>query len=264
MIECIYPRRVWQHISFLSKTLSTYVVNSLCYRCAQWTCSQIVLIGMISIIYCFCWGYALFLKCCGCDTSYIVSVDIQCQAAMYTLLLCRRHSWRVRQAKQETLTPPGNLVSPLVCRGQWMSTVVLFYWCHSYSASVLLYFTFLSHLFLLPCGAGSSTQVLLCLIPGVLWLWHFLYSVSRHPVSSRHIYTFVVSRAFMAGAASQAGDADSSWAPGLTPGLQSSVNVHRGALLLGPQWQWISSFVFYILGFISVEYFKLTWHNFEF
>ena len=49
------------------------------------------------------------------------------------------------------------------------------------------------------------------------------------------IYTFVVSRAFMAGAASQAGDADFSWAPGLTSGLQGSVNVHRGALLLVPQ-----------------------------
>ena len=36
--------------------------------------------------------------------------------------------------------------------------------------------------------------------------------------------SFVVSRAFMAGAASQAGDADSSWAPGLTSGLQGSVN----------------------------------------
>ena len=47
--------------------------------------------------------------------------------------------------------------------------------------------------------------------------------------------TFVVSRAFMAGAASQAGDADSSRAPGLTSGLQGSVNVHRGALLLVPQ-----------------------------
>ena len=35
----------------------------------------------------------------------------------------------------------------------------------------------------------------------------------------------------MAGAASQAGDADSSRAPGLTSGLQGSVNVHRGALL---------------------------------
>ena len=37
---------------------------------------------------------------------------------------------------------------------------------------------------------------------------------------------------FMAGAASQAGDADSSRAPGLASGLQGSVNVHRGALLL--------------------------------
>ena len=50
----------------------------------------------------------------------------------------------------------------------------------------------------------------------------------------------------MAGAASQAGDADSSRAPGLTSGLQGSANVHLGALLLVPQWQCISSFVFYI------------------
>ena len=35
----------------------------------------------------------------------------------------------------------------------------------------------------------------------------------------------------MAGAASKAGDADSSRAPGLTSGLQGSVNVHRGALV---------------------------------
>ena len=55
--------------------------------------------------------------CCGCDTSYIVSVHIQCQASIYTLSLCRGHSWRVRLAKQETLTPPGHLVSPLVCGG---------------------------------------------------------------------------------------------------------------------------------------------------
>ena len=49
------------------------------------------------------------------------------------------------------------------------------------------------------------------------------------------ILTFVVSRAFMAGVASQAGDADSSRTPGLTSGLHGSVNVHRGALLLVPQ-----------------------------
>ena len=95
--------------------------------------------------------------------------------------------------------------------------------------------------------ARGLTQVLLCLFPGVLWLWHFLYSVGPHPVSSLYLYTFVVSRAFMAGAASQAGDADSSRAPGLTSGLQGSVNAHRGALLLVPQWRCISSFVFYIV-----------------
>ena len=83
----------------------------------------------------------IFLVCCGCETSYIVSVHIQCQASVYTLSLCRGHSWRVRLAKQETLTPPGHLVSPLVCRGPWMSTVVLYCWCHSDGASVLLYFT---------------------------------------------------------------------------------------------------------------------------
>ena len=82
--------------------------------------------------------------------------------------------------------------------------------------------------------------------PGVLWLWHFLYSFGTHPVSSLHIYTSVVSLAFMAGADSQAGDADSSRAPGLTSGLQGSMNIHRGALLLVPQWRRISSFVFCI------------------
>ena len=61
--------------------------------------------------------YAFFLVCCGCVTSYIVSVHIQCQASIYTLLLCRGHSWRVRLAKQETLTPPEHMVSPLVFRG---------------------------------------------------------------------------------------------------------------------------------------------------
>ena len=59
---------------------------------------------------------------------------------IYTFVVL--HSWRVRLAKQETLTPPGHLVSPLVCRGPWMSTVVLYCWCHSDSASVLLYFTY--------------------------------------------------------------------------------------------------------------------------
>ena len=84
------------------------------------------------------------LVCCGCDTSYIVSVHIQCQASIYSLSLFLGHSWRVRLAKQETLTPPGHLVSPLVCRGPWMSTVVLYCWCHSDVASDLSYFTLCS------------------------------------------------------------------------------------------------------------------------
>ena len=67
-----------------------------------------------------------YYVCCDCDPSYIVSVHIECQASIFTLLLCRGYSWRIRLAKQETLTPSGHLVSPLVCRGLWMSSVVLY------------------------------------------------------------------------------------------------------------------------------------------
>ena len=83
---------------------------------------------------------------------------------------------------------------------------------------------------------GFDPSVILPFFPGVLWLLHFLYSVGLHPVSSLNIYTSLCrGHAFMAGAASQAGDADSSRAPGFTSGLKGSVNVHRGALLLVPQ-----------------------------
>ena len=58
----------------------------------------------------------LFLVCCGCYSSYIVSVHIQCQAFIHTLSLCRRHSCWLRLAKHETLTPLRHLASPLVCR----------------------------------------------------------------------------------------------------------------------------------------------------
>ena len=144
------------------------------------------------------------------DTSYIVSVHIQRQASIYTLSLCRGYSCWVRLAKQETLTPPGHLVSPLVCRGPWMSTVVLYCWCHSDDASVLLYFTFLPHLFPLPCGAARGVR-LKCYYAFFLVCCGFdtFHSVGPHPVSSLHIYTFLVSRSFMAVAASQAGDAAS-------------------------------------------------------
>ena len=57
-----------------------------------------------------------------------------------------------------------------------MSIVMHYCKYHSDSASFLLYFTFLSHLFPLPCGAGSRVSregfdsSVLCLFPGVLWL----------------------------------------------------------------------------------------------
>ena len=78
------------------------------------------------------------------------------------------------------------------------------------------------------------------------WPWSLTYFSKSLSWAMTWIRTFVVSRAFMAGVTSQAGDTDSSQAPGLTSGLQGSMNVHRGALLLVPQWQCISSFVSYI------------------
>ena len=94
-----------------------------------------------------------FSWCVVAVTLPIVSVHIQCRASIYTLSLCRGHSWRVRLAKQETLTPPGHLVSPLVCRCPWMSTMVLYCWCHSDSESVLLYFT----LYIISAGEGGGS-----------------------------------------------------------------------------------------------------------
>ena len=143
-------------------------------------------------------------------------------------------------------------------------------WCNIVGATVTVHQFFCILHFCYTCSlcrvelvvqfpARGSTQVLFCLFTDVLWLWLFLYSVGPHPVSNLHIYTFVVSRALMAGAASHAGDVDSSQAPGLTSGLQGSVNVHRGALLLVPQWQCISSFAFYIHTALNLpSYFALS------
>ena len=64
---------------------------------------------------------------------------------------------------------------------------------------------------------------------------NFKLKIEEKHMESLYCLTFVVSQAFIAGAASQAGDAYSSRAPGLTSGLQGSVNIHRGALLLVPQ-----------------------------
>ena len=52
---------------------------------------------------------------------------------------------------------------------------------------------------------------------------------TAHPISCSITLDSVISRGnyFLVGAASQAGDADSSRAPGLNSGVQGSVNVHR-------------------------------------
>ena len=76
---------------------------------------------------------SFFLGCCGCDTSYIVSVSILCRAFIYALSLCRGRSWRVRLAKREALAPPGHLVSPLFCRGPGCPP-----WCSIVGATVAL------------------------------------------------------------------------------------------------------------------------------
>ena len=65
---------------------------------------------------------------------------------LYPLLYSKTHIPKVRQVEDLGLfyrcVHPGHLVSPLVFRGPWMSTVVLYCWCHNDGASVLLYFTF--------------------------------------------------------------------------------------------------------------------------
>ena len=48
--------------------------------------------------------------------------------------------WNSRLAKQEILILPGQLVLPLVSRGLWKLTVVLYCLCSSYIKSVVLYF----------------------------------------------------------------------------------------------------------------------------
>ena len=82
-------------------------------------------------------------------------------------------------------------------------------------------------------------------------VWQYKYEIDYDLVWSFN--TFVVLRAFMAGAASQAGDADSSRAPGITSGLQGFVSVQRGAILLVTHWQCISSFAFYIQSPVNIE-----------
>ena len=107
--------------------------------------------------------------------------------------------------------------------------------------------------FVMICTLYGYIALLACWWRHVLWVPRPLWDAKEIRIWNLRLlqvyyvcqkYSFRLS--FIAGAASQAGDADSFRAPGLTSGLQGSVNVHRGALLLVPQWRCISSFVFYI------------------
>ena len=132
---------------------------------------------------------------CGWDTSYIVSVHIQCQASIYTLSLCRGHTWRVRLAKQETMTPPGHLISLLACRDPWISTVVLFCWCRSDSASVLLYFTFENYPDpIQKCLKENLSDVSLTKsnTKGIMYLW-FIFHIIKYEY---HFHIFEIVRTF--------------------------------------------------------------------
>ena len=102
--------------------------------------------------------------------------------------------------------------------------------------------------------ARCSTLVLLCLFLGVLWLWHFLYSVGPYPVASLHIHPLLCrGQSWRVQLAKQETLTPPGHLSGLTSGLQGSVNVHRGArgaLLLVPQWECIRSFcIFHIVSF---------------
>ena len=117
------------------------------------------------------------------------------------------------------------------------------------------------------CWWGKPKSIYSCQAPGLnpfsevnYYIFTFKYVLCTM-MTMQNIYTFIVSRAFIAGAASQAGDADFSRAPGLTSGLQRSVNVHRGALLLVPQWQCIISvsFLYFTFYFDAVRFLFLIY-----
>ena len=83
-------------------------------------------------------------------------------------------------------------------------------------------------------------------------LWkYYLYDKNIHQCDLKHL----VSSGIWSG----------TWhlVPGLTSGLQGSVNVHRGALLLVPQWQCISSLVFYIqtMAYYRSLINRFTWNS---
>ena len=84
-------------------------------------------------------------------------------------------------------------------------------WCLRIYRTPLVYYSFTKLQFLFLNYLSLIRSI-------ILYECHFLRNLHEH--YGLHIYTFVVSRAFMAGAASHVGDADYSRAPGLASGLQ--------------------------------------------
>ena len=135
--------------------------------------------------------------------------------------------YRFQNSRYKFHLPPGATLNKDGSTSIWL--VDIFYDFSTAAALILENFTGSMYSHFLPSSwGGGGCWGPICMFdssvimpfPGVLCLCPFLYSVGQHLVSSLHSYTSVVSRAFMAGAASQAGDADSSRAFGLTSGLQ--------------------------------------------
>ena len=82
-----------------------------------------------------------------------------------------------------------------------------------------------------------TRQIIQCRVTVILWQTTKIKTMPQmRGVQNQQEYPIILTkRTIMAGAASKAGDADSSRAPGLTSGLRGSVIVHHGALLFVPQ-----------------------------
>ena len=85
---------------------------------------------------------------------------------------------------------PRVTIPHLVCRGPWMSTVVLYCWCHSDSTSVLLYFT---HLIPITChnwtlNHESGSQFHVEFRPGVILV------IQRGILTRGQISTWILTR----------------------------------------------------------------------
>ena len=100
------------------------------------------------------------------------------------------------------------------------------------------------------CNTVSHESIDSCLLhvcpcPVELWLWYFCVSLQLM------LSLLAMSRAFIAGAASQSGDTDFSWAPGPTSGFERSTNFNRITTWHLPQWVCIITFVHIFFTFFT-------------